>query len=101
MQVKASHVRTFRGAPQPLSLNCPGRLATGAFEHEITILRKDVSERRTWKFADDETQWQHDLLVDLVADAEQFFASDVRAPVTSMNKRLELAEKVAVEPLGD
>ncbi|MBI4604821.1 MAG: formylglycine-generating enzyme family protein [Planctomycetes bacterium] len=69
-----------------------GRLAElrgllARLDGEIAVLTARVSVRRTWRFADDETQWWHDGLVRLVERLDSDLAKGVR-------ERYEFARQV-------
>ena len=51
--------------------------------------------RRTWKFADDRTQWQHDTLVGLVEDLRAFVDADAKkGALANVRERLEFASRI-------
>ncbi len=64
-------------------------------ERSISELQKVVKERRTWKFSDDQVQWQHDTLAGLVADLAAFVdANPKQGTLASIKERLAFAESI-------
>ena len=62
---------------------------------EVAALERKVSERRTWKFADVQDQWQHDALLELVRGLEKFTGSDPKkSAMASMRERLKFARTI-------
>ncbi len=63
---------------------------------EIADLEIAVGERRTFRFADPERQWQHDTLSDLVRGIEDLtLPGEVYGPaISSVERRLEFARTV-------
>lgn len=58
-------------------------------------LFEQISVRRSWRFEDDETQWWHDTLADLVQRLERFRDDDPhRGTLASVEARAELAERI-------
>ncbi|MCB9831597.1 MAG: SUMF1/EgtB/PvdO family nonheme iron enzyme [Planctomycetes bacterium] len=57
-----------------------------------------TSGRRSWRFADQTLQFQHDVLAELVGDL-RIFAEDARGPVKSIAARLEQSRTIAQETL--
>ena len=65
-------------------------------EQSIAELEQAVKERRTWKFADEETHWQYDMLAGLVQDLKEFLDPDPRrGTVASVRERIEFASHIA------
>ncbi len=52
------------------------------------------SGRRSWRFADQARQFQHDVMAELLTDLK-VFAEDARGPVKSVVKRIEQARAIA------
>jgi len=66
-------------------------------EHEkrIAKLEEAVKERRTWKFSDDQIQWQHDTHAGLVQDLREFVDPDPKNGIlSSVKKRLDFARSI-------
>ncbi len=64
-------------------------------EQSISELQEAVKERRTWKFPDDQTQWQHDTLAGLVEDLKAFVNPDPKkGGLASVQERLAFAESI-------
>jgi formylglycine-generating enzyme required for sulfatase activity/serine/threonine protein kinase len=64
-------------------------------EKAIAELAKTVEERRTWRLPNEETQWQHDMLVGLVRDLQLFTNTDaITGTVASVEARLRFARTV-------
>lgn len=63
-------------------------------EREARLL-EEISVRRSWRFEDDETQWWHDTLADLVRRLERFRDDDpYRGTLASVEARAELAARI-------
>jgi formylglycine-generating enzyme required for sulfatase activity len=66
-----------------------------AAELRISALRKAVEERRTWLFANNQLQWQHDTLSELVDDLRSFTSTDpMKGTVANVRDRLAFAEGI-------
>jgi formylglycine-generating enzyme required for sulfatase activity/serine/threonine protein kinase len=64
-------------------------------EQRIAELEDTVQERRTWQFADDAQQWQHDTLAGLVVDLEAFVDEDPKkGTLANVEERLDFARTV-------
>jgi serine/threonine protein kinase/formylglycine-generating enzyme required for sulfatase activity len=64
-------------------------------KHRIDELKLIVEERRTWRFPDDELQWQHDTLARLVTDLEVFVDDDPkRGALAGVEDRLAFARTI-------
>jgi len=64
-------------------------------EQDIAELQEIVRERRTWKFADYKTQWQHDTLAGLVEDLKVFVDPGPRkGVVANVEERLAFAGSI-------
>ncbi len=69
--------------------------ATTKATERIAELEKTVQQRRTWRFADDERQWQHDMLAGLVVDLEAFMDDNPRkGTLASVEERLADARTI-------
>ena len=67
----------------------------GETEQRIIDLQKAVKSRRTWRFTDDRTQWQHDTLAGLVDELKTFLDPDPqKGTLASVQKRLEFARSL-------
>jgi formylglycine-generating enzyme required for sulfatase activity/tRNA A-37 threonylcarbamoyl transferase component Bud32 len=64
-------------------------------EQSISELQETVKERRTWRFSDDQVQWQHDTLAGLVTDLETFVDPDPKkGTLASVKERLAFANSI-------
>ena len=64
-------------------------------EKAITELEEAVKERRTWKFPEDQTQWQHDTLAGLVQGLREFVDPDPKGgTLASVEERLSFARSI-------
>jgi len=64
-------------------------------ERSLAELEASVNVRRTWRLADDETQWRHDTLVGLVEDLRSFVDPDPAVgTLASVRSRLKFAESI-------
>ncbi len=62
----------------------------------IAELEQAVTERHTWTFDNEETEWQHQMLADLVLRLEEFIDPDpFVGTMASVRQRLEHARTVA------
>ena len=84
----------------PLRDNLPKHEATlkalrdRALVNESEV-QEGIGERRTWRFADAETQWQHDTLAGLLADLREFVDPNAKVgTVASVQERLEFAKTI-------
>jgi serine/threonine protein kinase/formylglycine-generating enzyme required for sulfatase activity len=67
----------------------------GEAEQSIAELEEAVKERRTWKFTDAQTQWQHDTLGGLVQGLREFVDPDPKKGIlASVEERLEFASRI-------
>jgi len=64
-----------------------------ALDAQINELEETASQRRTWKFEDTETQWQHDTITDLVLGLEEL-SDEKNGRIVSVRERLSFASTV-------
>lgn len=71
-------------------------------DQRLAELQAAVETRRTWKFANDQIQWQHDTLAELVVRLEVFSDDDPRrGTVAAVAARCEFARGLARLTLDD
>jgi formylglycine-generating enzyme required for sulfatase activity len=69
--------------------------AAARVEKYIAELQDVVRQRRTWKFDDEQKQWQHDTLTEVVEGLRAFYDPDPQnLALASLRERLELAERI-------
>ncbi|MHC4944283.1 MAG: serine/threonine protein kinase, partial [Planctomycetota bacterium] len=66
----------------------------------IKELEKTVSKRRTWRFENTETQWQHDMLAGLVSGLEAL-SDDEEGLLKKMHERLAFATTIEAKSIID
>ncbi len=71
---------------------------------EIASLETEVAKRRTWKFEDKETEWQHGVIAGLVAGIESLTRGDDGWPsltIAALGRRLEFARTIRERSIDD
>ena len=68
---------------------------TAETEQNISELQATVNHRRTWRFSDDQTEWQHDTLAGLVENLKAFVDPDPKeGTLAAVEERLAFAESI-------
>ncbi len=94
------------GAEKDEDGNTPGEIRefltkTG---EEIASLETEIEKRRTWKFEDKETEWQHGVIAGLVAGIESLTRSDdgwQALTIAALERRLEFARTIRGRSIDD
>ena len=66
--------------------------SASVWDAQIAELERELSQRRTWSFVDDEKQWWHDNVAGLVADLESMTAE--RGLIPTIKARLDYARTI-------